>query len=44
MIAIELFNLYVIDKDKALYVLIDIILNGNDYNIFNISNHNVYQK
>ena len=36
LIAIELYELYKIDKDKALYILIDIITNGNDNNIFDM--------
>ena len=36
MIAIELYTIYNIDKDKALYILRDIIMNGTDNNIFNI--------
>lgn len=36
MIAIELYTIYNEDKDKALYILMDIIMNGTDENIFNI--------
>ena len=36
LISVELYELYKIDKDKALYILIDIITNGNDGNIFDI--------
>lgn len=36
LIAIELFDLYKKDKDKALYILKDIIMNGTDDNIFAI--------
>lgn len=36
MIAIELYTIYNSDKEKALYILMDIIMNGNDSNIFNI--------
>lgn len=42
LISIELYELYKIDKDKALYILIDIITNGNDGNIFDIlSKYNI---
>lgn len=34
MIAIELYEIYNIDKDRSLYILIDFITNGNDYNVF----------
>ncbi len=34
LIAIELYKLYQVDRDKALNVLIDIILNGTPENIF----------
>jgi hypothetical protein len=36
MIAIELYEIYNIDKDLALHIVQDIILNGNDFNIFSI--------
>lgn len=36
LISVELYELYKIDKDKALYILIDIITNGNDDNIFDM--------
>lgn len=36
LIAIELFNIYNVDKEKALFILKDIIMNGNDNNIFSI--------
>lgn len=38
LIAIELYEIYNVDKDRALYILIDIITNGNDNNIFEILN------
>ena len=42
LIAIELYTIYCIDKDKAIYILIDIIMNANDYNYRNILNkHNI---
>lgn len=42
LIAIELYTIYSNDKDKALYILMDIIMNGNDYNYMTILNkHNI---
>lgn len=42
MVAIELYNIYINDKERALYILKDIIMNGNDDNIFNIlKKHNI---
>lgn len=34
MIAIELYTIYQADKDRALYILMDIVVNGDDENIF----------
>lgn len=36
LIALEVYFIYYDDKDKALNILKDIILNGNDYNILDI--------
>ncbi len=36
LIAIELYTLYQVDRDKALNILIDIILNGTPHNIFTL--------
>ena len=42
LIAIELYNIYIVDKDKALYILKDIIMNGNDSNILEVlKRHNI---
>lgn len=38
MIAIELYNIYQVDKDKALYILMDIVVNCDDDNIFEYLN------
>ena len=38
LIVIELYKIYKTDKEKALYILIDIILNGTDQNIFSLLN------
>ncbi len=36
--AIELYKIYKTDREKALYILTDIILNGTDQNIFSLLN------
>lgn len=42
MIAIELYTIYQIDKDRALYILMDIVVNGDDENIFEyLKKHNI---
>ena len=42
LVAIELYFIYKEDKDKALSILEDIIMNGTDYNILTIlANHNI---
>ena len=38
LIVIELYKIYKTDKEKAIYILIDIILNGTDQNIFSLLN------
>lgn len=42
LVSIELYKIYNNDKEKALFVLKDIIMNGTDDNIFNIlKKHNI---